>query len=412
MRVKVRFDKVRERWNVSSHFPTGDSAVPYKRERKWFVSEELAREYARRLKSDLRDHGAAATAAVDHARYARLVALEDSMGRRGITLEALVSKYLEVVVAQKHSQDLDEAILLFDTAKAGDGVSMDHRSHLKRYLGRLRRVTGPCKVAEISAGTLEQFVARYPNHYTRDSVRRVFINFFGFCHEKRWIPENVGLALKRQTVAKAPPSVAGVEDMRLLLNLCWMRCAEVIPYIALRTFVGIRKATVLRMDWAEIAMDEGIDLLGAKMKMKHRAYLEQVPPVIWAWLRPFARASGPVARSHFAKVVDDLAREAGIAMPKRVFRYSFASYHVAAFRNAPETAQLMAHRESPRLLWDTYVGKAKKKDGLEFFDMQPPSTAPVFSPLGQSTSRTPLYREGHVAALKSKFSARAPAGGL
>lgn len=55
---------------------------------------------------------------------------------------------------------------------------------------------------------------------------------------------------------------------------------------------------------------------------------------------------------------------------RNVLRHSFASYHVAAYRDAARTALLLTHR-NPTILYSHYKGRATQADALAYFAIVP-----------------------------------------
>jgi integrase len=53
---------------------------------------------------------------------------------------------------------------------------------------------------------------------------------------------------------------------------------------------------------------------------------------------------------------------------KNVLRHSFASYHLAHFRDAAKTSLEMGH-ESPRMLWNTYANLVSRRDAEKWWNL-------------------------------------------
>lgn len=394
MEVSIKFDKGRARWRLETHLPTGDPEKPYKRQRRWFKSEEVARAEAVKFKESVRVHGVAAVQ-IDLGQYNRYLTLDNRAKAAGLTLEACVDRSIAISEASKTTPYLDDAVIQFVLQRRSDGAVKAWETALNKYLTRFIAHAGNKRTCEVTLAELDSFVLKVSkNQETRANVRRVLVNFCGYAKDRGWMAENLAMRVPTPRVIREEPKIIVHADAKRLLDDCWQHQAELVPYLALRLFTGLRKASVLKMTWEEIKVGKGIILKAKNAKTRVRAYLEGFPPVLWEWLKAFERAKGPVARQHFAKEVELRASKLEIAIPRSSFRHTFSTYHVAAFRNAAETAQLVAHRESPRTLWTHYVGIASEEEGKAFFNIKPPSVTPTFSALGKCAAKVALYREG------------------
>ena len=61
---------------------------------------------------------------------------------------------------------------------------------------------------------------------------------------------------------------------------------------------------------------------------------------------------------------------AGVTSTQNCLRHSFATYHIAAFKDAAKTAILMQHT-SAAMLWKHYKGNAMHSEGLKYFEILP-----------------------------------------
>jgi integrase len=393
MEVSIKYDKARARWRLETHIPTGEPDRPYKRQRRWFKSEEIARAEGAKFKDSVRVHGVAAVQ-IDLGQYNRFLTLDHKAQAAGLTLEACVDRSIAAELAAKASPLLDDAVLQFVLQRRSDGAVKAWETALNKYLTRFTAVVSNKRTCDVTLAELDAFVLKSSqNQETRANVRRVLVNFCGYAKDRGWMSDNLAMRVPTPRIVREEPEIIIHENAKRLLEDCWQHQAELVPYLALRLFTGLRKSSVLKMTWEEIKVGKGIILKAKNAKTRARAYLEGFPPILWEWLKPFERAKGPVARQHFAKEVEVRAAALEIAIPRSSFRHTFSTYHVAAFRNAAETAQLVAHRESPRTLWTHYVGIASEEEGKAFFAIKPPTTAPTFSSLGKCASKVALYRE-------------------
>jgi integrase len=135
-------------------------------------------------------------------------------------------------------------------------------------------------------------------------------------------------------------------------------CLELLPREAIGFFCGLRPEELSRLDWRNVSLDNKL-ITVTKDVAKIQGHRRNVtmPDCLVAWLAPYAKDSGPVwpyASNTTLNKKRRMAREAaGVDVPQNAARHAFASYHLAAHSNAPETAEQMGHSDI-KLLRDTY----------------------------------------------------------
>ena len=115
---------------------------------------------------------------------------------------------------------------------------------------------------------------------------------------------------------------------------------DVLPYLAIGFFAGLRRAEIERLDWSEIDFESGLIEVTAQNAKTAQRRLVTMQPNLREWLLPLRKHKGNVTPSNCFRELFEQAREAaGIAeWPDNALRHSFASYHLAHFKNAASTA--------------------------------------------------------------------------
>jgi integrase len=91
-----------------------------------------------------------------------------------------------------------------------------------------------------------------------------------------------------------------------------------------------------------------------------------------AWLAPLQASSGPVRPPNYRKSVEKAQTLAGItSWPNNALRHSFASYHLAHYRNGGDTSIQLGHRGSLQMLHEHYNAVAKPADASAFWQIFP-----------------------------------------
>ena len=173
------------------------------------------------------------------------------------------------------------------------------------------------------------------------------------------------------------------------------RDAVCVGRLALEAFGGLRYSSAARITRDDILLGErGIVMPGRKHKSGKRHFVSGWPANLWKWIRharpecwevgarayldlkraAFARAGlKPEARSKKEEVGRKKwtdAEAAVLATRRNALRHSFASYHLAAFKDQGLTAYLMT-KTSISSLNNDYRGRATEREARGYFSIVP-----------------------------------------
>src|SRR5262249_31650863 len=165
------------------------------------------------------------------------------------------------------------------------------------------------------------------------------------------------------------PGILTVEEAARLLEAA---TPEILPFIAVGLFAGLRRAEIERLDWSEIDFESGlIEVTAAKAKTAMRRFVT-IQPNLREWLQPHRKLKGNVVPLENCRELFVKARiAAGIAKwPDNALRHSFASYHLAHFKNAAATALELGHHDS-RITFAHYRELVKPKEAKRFWNIRP-----------------------------------------
>ena len=151
-----------------------------------------------------------------------------------------------------------------------------------------------------------------------------------------------------------------------------------LAYLAIGAFSGLRCAELMRLDWSEINLDDGLIEVKACKAKSARRRLVDIEPVLSAWLKPLAKESGPLTpwRSILGPLMV-LCKRAGLAIwPQNALRHSFASYHISHFKNAAVLALQMGHTGTG-LIFRHYRAVVKESEAAQWWNLFPADPARV-----------------------------------
>jgi integrase len=133
-----------------------------------------------------------------------------------------------------------------------------------------------------------------------------------------------------------------------------------------------------RLDWSEIDFESGlIQVRAEKSKTAQRRFVN-MQPNLREWLLPLRKHKGSVApQENFRQLFEHTREAAGITeWPENALRHSFASYHLAHFKNAASTALELGHHDS-RITFAHYRELVKPKEAERYWNIKPAASTKV-----------------------------------
>jgi integrase len=211
---------------------------------------------------------------------------------------------------------------------------------------------------------------------TRNHYRRLIVLAFNFAVQRGYATGNPAEKTAKAREPKTKPGILTVERATALL--CNSQ-PEILPYIAIGLFAGLRCAEIERLDWSEIDFDGGqIEVTAEKSKSKIANRFVPIQPNLRKWLYPLRKLRGSVTPQENFRELFDQAREADgfDEWPDNALRHSFASYHVAQFKDAKALALKMGHTDSG-ILFNHYRALVKPKEAERYWNISPATTEKI-----------------------------------
>jgi integrase len=208
---------------------------------------------------------------------------------------------------------------------------------------------------------------------------------FNFAVKRGYAASNPAASTEEAKQTKTKPGILTVEQATaLLVNAS----PEILPYIAIGLFAGVRRAEIQRLDWSEIDFDSGhIEVTAEKSKSNIANRFITLQPNLREWLLPLRKIRGSVTPQEsfvFRQLFDAARVAAGIAeWPDNALRHSFASYHVAHFKDAKALALEMGQIDSG-MLFNHYRALVKPKEAARYWNIFPTPVSKVVPMISRS----------------------------
>ncbi len=260
-----------------------------------------------------------------------------------------------------------------ESNKRRDRTVKDLRSRLEQFA----KTFGDRRLASITREEL----AVWLNDPTLSARSRINYavkasQLYNFAIRNQWAEYNIAASIPRPTAEDAEPEIFTVEQAARLLE----RAAEydLLPYVAIGLFAGLRIAELLRLDWSAVKLAERSIIIAAGVAKKRSRRVVEINDTLAAWLPSCAKRKGMVVElpDHrtLYKRVGELAAAAGLEKwPDNGLRHSCASYSLALTGDAVRVAYQLGN--SADMIHRHYKALVTAADAKRFWELRPAADA-------------------------------------
>jgi len=381
--IGVRQRKIRVRKYTDSNRPHLKFVVNHreagKRKRSFFETKEQAESFAAFKNAELKRNG------VEHAEFPtalRIMAQNavEQLKPFGKTISDAVQHYVAHLRASEKSCTAVQLVKELVAAKESDGASRRHLDDLRSRLNIFAEKFNGQPVATITSAEIDDWLRSLNvSPVTRNHYRRLIVLAFNFAVQRGYATSNPA---EKTAKAKEPKADIGILTVTQAARLLESATPDILPYIAIGLFAGLRRAEIERLDWSEIDFESGLIQVKAEKAKGARKRFVTMQPNLREWLLPLRKHKGNVTSGEMFRQAFDQARiAAGIEeWPDNALRHSFASYHLAHFKNAASTALELGHHDS-RVTFAHYRELVKPKDADQYWNIRLAGTKEKVVPL-------------------------------
>ena len=354
----------------TSKFVVEGLRVAGKRTRKFFGKRRAADAWLRKTLARMRKEGEGAIHMPEQLRV-DAVACADRLKPYGKTLADATEHYLAHLTAISRSCTVSELLTQFNASKEQDGASERYLKDLKNRLDTFALDFGTRSVAEILPSQIDDWLRGLKvAAQTRNNFRTVLRTLFGYAVARGYAQENAVAKTAKAKVVRGAPDIFTPAQMQTVLEKA---PRDFVPYLAIGAFAGLRSAEIERLDWSEIDLAQKLIHIKAEKSKSAQRRLVTISDNLAAWLAPHSRKAGQVADPERVRVARaKTCVDAKIKWPANALRHSYASYHLAQFRNAAATAAELGHT-SPTMLYKHYREVVRPDAAAQWWQVMPPA---------------------------------------
>jgi len=334
-------------------------------QRRFFEKEAIARAYVKRLAKMLGEYQLQALGLndeqkVEAARCYRLLEKYDA------GLLSAVQHYIAYLEQTNASVPVSKLLELFLETKKQDGISHKYLADLRSKLGRFVAAFPEKLACDLTTAELEVWIRGLNiGAVSRESYRRNIGVMLEFGRRRKLLRENPAADIKIARRPEGEVTILTAPEVRRLLRVC---ATDIVPYIAICAFAGLRPTEAANLDWSDIHLDTAQIEVKARHSKTRRHRLVPIQPNLVAWLTIYRKASGPVGFSR--RKFRDAYSKAGFAeWPLDVLRHSFGTYRLPIMKSAESLALEMGN--SPAVIFRHYRRAMNEATALAYFKITP-----------------------------------------
>lgn len=343
-----------------------------KRQRHFFSTKQDALNFCEEQRIRLKNNGTVGMSALGVGQLAQAAAAFEALKPHRVTLNEVVTDWIARRQAAEASIPFEDAM---DAFMGWGKRSPSYVCSIRQTRNRLRSLHGKL-LNTITPADLTLAMDTMPGS-VRNFTIRILGGLFNFGAKRGFCMENPckRLDLARREAVEieiyTPPQVARI------LSVAQKRNPQLVPFLAISFFCGIRRAEILRLDWSAIDLHENfVKLPAAITKTQQGRYIE-ISENCKAWLAPYAMDAGPLVPF----TPDVLRKRLGVlkAIHKVVTikhgpRHSFASYWLALHGDINQLCLFLGH-DDPQTTFKHYAKAATKREAEKFWAIMPKTTA-------------------------------------
>ena len=278
-------------------------------------------------------------------------------------LEQAVDLYLKKSVKQRVTAA--DAISECLASKGSSNKSAAYQATFAVSMAHLGRVVGEKLCSDVMPADIEAVLRQKSWAVeTRRGILKDARTLFNFAMRRNYTNFNPANAVEMPERDNVAPGVLTVDECARYLAACLIHDRAMIRQTALCLFGGLRPSEALRIDDRCLLPTE-IDVPQTKVRSRRHRFIT-LNPTLKAWL-DIGTEWKPI---NGRKRREALRKLAGVPWPPDCLRHSFASYHLAQFKDATKTAHEMGHH-SLQMLYDNYRNRVRAEEAERFWDLTP-----------------------------------------
>jgi integrase len=342
-----------------------------KRSRRFFRSRDEADGFASKLRTQLAQHGTAATRILPPAQADSAVRAFAMLGKDAgpeILLDA-VREYIARHNTRLASVAFEDAFEQFTDSQPR---SASYRQSLRQYRARLSALHGRM-LCDLTARDVERAMDSFPPSVFNFGLR-ILGGLFNYGRKRDLCATNPIEKLDRK---KLPPREVEIYTPAQAAALLEAADPSLIPWLSTCMFAGLRASEARKLVWGDFDFSENFIRVRAIVSKTHRPRAIPMEANLRDWLLPYSEDSALIAPQGLNVLRSQLRaahQASGVRQIKHGPRHSYASYLLARDGSVDALLLNLGH-EDAAIMFRHYHRVASQRAAKTFWSIRPPSKA-------------------------------------
>lgn len=305
----------------------------------------------------------------------------------GATLKEAVEFFRRRSPANLEVRTVRQVVDELLAAKRAANLSKVHLSDLESRLGRFADAF-QMNIGGVSGKLVQAWLNQMNlSGRTKWNNLQAVGALFRFAIKQKFLPKDALEEIKSVQQVKLNEGEIEIFTPSEMRELLATARPELVPWLAIAGFAGLRSAELQRLDWSEVNLTERhIEITAKKAKTAARR-LAPITDNLAAWLTPYAKASGKVTCfdswwNQLPKLVEEinslrmkLKQADKFVWKHNALRHSFISYRVADIQNVAQVA--LEAGNSPQMIFSNYRQLVTPTAAKAWFAIAPPGASKI-----------------------------------
>lgn len=243
------------------------------------------------------------------------------------------------------------------------------RRNFKVVANMAREQFAGLSVAEITPKILSEWLHSFGRPAYALGLIRTLRPAFSYAVRQGMLPESPFSKLEPiRTTARTGIDIFTPEEAHQLMEAAPEDCKAAY---AMLLFAGIRPVELTRLKWG--AVREGFIHLTPDVTKTAQVRNIEIEPNLAAWLKSTGthKPEEPICPTNWKRKNQATRREAGLANRQDVARHSYATYHLAKYRDKAALEENMGHTTGSAMLFRHYRAAATPAQAEEYWSILP-----------------------------------------
>lgn len=343
-----------------------------RRQRHFFSTKQDALNFCEEQRIRLKNHGTVGMSALGVGQLAQAATAFEALKPYRVTLNEVVTDWIRRQQAAEASIPFEAAM---DAFMEWGKRSPSYTCSIRQTRNRLRSLHGKL-LNTITPADLTVAMDTMPDS-VRNFTIRILGGVFNFDAKRGFCLENPCKRLDLARREAVEIEIYSPTEVARILSVAQKYNAQLVPFLAVSFFCGIRRAEVLRLDWSAIDLLENFVKLPATITKTGQGRYVQISENCKAWLAPYAVDATPVlpfTPEVLRKRLGALKAIHKVVTIKHGPRHSFASYWLALHGDINQLCLFLGH-DDPQTTFKHYAKAATKREAEKFWAIMPKTTA-------------------------------------